>query len=279
MPYLSAPPSTTRGIVKFDKRMNRRTTAPVLLKPRFDVRDLSPDREFLQANGLGFSLKSLIQKVTAPVLKVQQQVQNVALKLTPKPLRPLVSKIQASERRVTESTMNPLRVPELLKQEAQQIKATAKTRDVQIAAAAIAAAAAIYFTGGAASPAVMALLKAAADRTAAKKAAAQNQQEADAAQAEFDAYAKSLAAQTTPPAALPYGNSPGIPGAVPSSMYGDSSGPFGPDASAQVIKPQTAGFGNLPTWAIPVMAGVALIAIPLSKKGKRHGMVRRRGSR
>jgi hypothetical protein len=146
---------------------------------------------------LGFKkLKKLAKKVAKPVLKVQAKVQKAALKITPKPLKSVVKKVQASERRMTESILTPFETKRLLKEEAQQIKKVAKSKDVRKIAAGLIAAAAIYFTGGAATPAVLSALKAAADRAAAKKAAAQTAAEEAAAQAEFEQYARMLAEQS-----------------------------------------------------------------------------------
>lgn len=259
--YMHRPPSHYRGI------------CPTV------ARSLSGDDE---DDGLGFSLKKLVKKVTQPVLTVQKKVHAAVTKIAPKQLRPILRKVSASTERMTESTLRPFETPRLLKEEAAQIKGTLKQKEFQIAAIIVAAAVATYFTGGQATPAILALLKAAGERTAAKKAAAQSQAEADAAQAEFDAYAQSLAAQqSAQQAAAAASGSSAIPTSyafTPAAPTGQAMTmtPYGDQAAASEgspsvsVRPMTAGgIGGLPVWAIPVALGVAL-AVPLASKRKRR---------
>jgi len=232
-----------------------------------EVNDVGDDRQ-----QLGFSFTKLVRQITAPVLKAQQAVHAAVVKVVPGAgLKSLVGKISASAERATAQTLRPFDTGKLLKQELQQIKTVAQTKDVQKIAAGVLAAAAIYFTGGAAAPAVLALLKAAADRTAAKKAAAKSQQEADAAQAEFDQYAQQLASQSgagaTP--ALPTLSTQITPGYVDRSgapAFFPDPGAAGGDVSSPLAKRAAMAPGgalsNLPPWVVPAaVAGVAAVVI------------------
>lgn len=224
-------------------------------------------------DALGFSFKSLVRKITAPVLKAQQAVHAAVVKVVPgKGLKSLVGKISASAERATAQTMRPFDTGILLKQELQQIKSTVQTKDVQKIAAGVLAAAAIYFTAGAATPAVLALLKAAADRTAAKKAAAKSQQEANAAQIEFDQYAQQLASQSGVGAALPTASAQVTPGYVgptgaPAFFPSEGARVGGDDVAVPALAKRASvdasgPLGGLPSWALPAaVAGVAAVVI------------------
>ena len=264
--HLSGPPSHHRKINRHRANHSPSSRRGIVLHHMLDGDD--------DLDGtLGFSLKKLVKKVTQPVLTVQKKVHEAVTKIAPKQLRPILRKVSASTERMTESTLRPFEVPRLLKEEAAQIKGTIKQKEFQIGAALVAAAVATYFTGGAATGAIMALLKAAADRTAAKKSAAKSQAEADAAQAEFDAYAKSLAQQQAAQASTFTVQSPtGTVSLTPADSFTAAATNAPDGAGVRSQRMQTAGFGgslgNLPSWVPIVALGLAL-AVPLATKGKR----------
>lgn len=245
--------------------------------------------EYPDDGQLGFKkLKKLARKVSAPVLKIQKKAHAAVVRIAPKPLKGILKRVSASTERATAMSLRPFDSRQLLKEERKQLTSTLKKKDVRKIAAGVLAAAAIWFTGGAAAPAVLALLKGAADRTAAKKAAAQSQAEEDAAQAEFDAYAKQLAEQSAaqPPALSPEDSSrtvralPFFPTDTyePATEFLPSDAP--PSASRSTgtmvrggsngVSAPGAPAGTMPKWVLPAALGaVALFALPMLTKARR----------
>lgn len=298
--YLAAPPSMQRHTKatahpSHPRNRNKRHQVGVTERARRVVNHPHEHRLHVSVRGsmyaprvgvddaqqLGGFLKKLTKAITKPLqaaakplLKVQSQIHKAVIKVAPKPLKSILTKVSASAERATQATLVPTTAPAMLKAELQQVKETAQSPAFKKLAAVILAGAAIYFTGGAATGAVLKLLQAAAERAAARKAAAQSQAEVDAAQAEFDAYAKQLAQQQaqaatagTPSTAIPA--MPGVPTLGPPlvTQYGAAQfAPQGFDAQGNpvALAPQSA----TPPWLIPAAIGAAaLVAIPLLSRG------------
>lgn len=154
-----------------------------------------------QLAGFGSFLKkltkpvtSVLKKVAAPVLSLQKKIDNKLIAtFVPKKLEPLATRIAASTQRVTELTLVPTNAPAIIKAEVKQMKDAAKDPQFMKLVGTIMSVVALVYPFLRPIAAAMSALQAAAEITAAKKLNAKNEAEAQAAQAEFDSYAKQLA--------------------------------------------------------------------------------------
>lgn len=233
-------------------------------------------------------ITSVAKAIAKPVLQVVKSVDKVALKITPKVLRPVVSRVQASGQRALEAVLVPTEAPRLVKEEFRQMKDAVKDPAFMSIVGKLMAAAAILYPPLKLASGAMSLLEVAAQRTAAKQQMAKDQAEVDAAQREFDAYAKQLAdlqaqsvtlqqsqaaAVASTPAAAPVAVPLTTQSAVLTAPAGASATSFREVAQAS---PAQAGAG-LPAWLGPTaIAAAALFSIPILMPNKTPARTRRR---
>lgn len=218
---------------------------------------------------------NVLKKVAAPVLNLQKKIdQKLIATFVPKKLEPLANRIAASTQRVTELTLVPTNAPAIIKAEVKQMKDSAKDPEFMKLVGTIMSVVAIVYPFLRPIAAAMSALQAAAEITAAKKLNAKNEAEAQAAQAEFDDYAKKLAdavqegerlkaAQQAAVAAAQTQGNPVV--AVPltaSSPLLTTAQPgfFAPGGEGFVLTPDSA-LDTLKDNAVPIAIGVAAVGL------------------
>lgn len=230
-----------------------------------------PSRDPQELAGLFSKIKKAVKKVAAPVLKPLAKIENkLVATFVPKKLEPLAERIAASNQRVNELLLVPMNAPAILKAEVKQMKDAVKDPEFMKLVGTIVSVVAMVYPFLQPIAAAMNALQVAAEITAAKKLNAKNAAEAQAAQAEFDAYAAQLAKavqegeklKAAQQAALQQGvqQTPVVLTPENQSIVNNlQPGFFAPGGEGSTSQP-------LPTWALTA-AGVAVVgAIVLARK-------------